>query len=286
MIPFNFFAFFFLLFSICSIWLFEKKRFAAIFFVVGVIIALITSLISYQGLFIITIFCIANYIYFKKQAGPIAKTLLFLIILIMSFLLGSQMLPGFVPWQVVNAEVISKSGTPFSLSLNTDRIIAGAVIMLFGLVPIRRMLHLKQMLYTALPMSTLGVAMIASLALLLGVAQVDVKMPEIWVTWLVINLLINCVSDEVIFRFFVQGGIYRVIQSVPFSAPISILLSTALFVTFYAPGSSNFLMSVGLGSLIFGYVYHITQRVEAAILTHFAVNIVHFFFFSYPMLSS
>lgn len=282
----NFFAFFFLLFSICSVWLFEKKRFAGIFFAVGVVIAFITSLIDYQGLFITIIFCSANYVYFKRQVEPIGSAAIFTMILVMCFLLASQMLPGFIPWQVVNDEVISANGSPYSLALNIDKVIAGAAILIFGLVPIRRMLHLKQMLNATFPITAIGAVIIATFALLFGVAAMNIKVPEVWITWLAINLLINCVCDEAIFRFFVQGRIYKAIETVPFSAAISIVLSTALFVTYYAPAPTNYLMAVGLGSVVFGYAYHVTQRVEAAILCHFVVNVIHFFFFSYPMLSS
>jgi hypothetical protein len=37
----------------------------------------------------------------------------------------------------------------------------------------------------------------------------------------------------------------------------------------------------GLG---YGWIYQRTGRIEASILTHFALNAVHFFAFSYPAL--
>ena len=67
---------------------------------------------------------------------------------------------------------------------------------------------------------------------------------------------------------------------------ISIFISALLFaVTLpgHRQGGLIFLAFVTLAGLFYGYVYHRTKRLEAAIFVHFLVNLTHFLFFSYPM---
>jgi len=41
-----------------------------------------------------------------------------------------------------------------------------------------------------------------------------------------------------------------------------------------------------VAGIVYGYAYEKTQRIEASILCHFGVNIIHFIFFTYPALAN
>ena len=285
MISIAFFSHFFSLFSVCSLWVFEKKRFAIMAIATSIICAVLTSVISPKALFIITIYFAANYLFFKVQVRPFSKAMLGIMIFVISWLLASHMVSGFISWQIVNEEQISVDGEKYSLYLNIDKVIAGLGITIFALVPLRRAIHIRNMIVKMLPSTILAVSIVAFAGMVMKVVSFDPKFPDLWITWIVISLLVHCVAEEALFRLFLQGGIQNILSTYKYAPVISILISSAAYTAYMFPESTNFLAAIFVGNLFFGYVYYKTQRVEASILLHFIINLIHFFFFTYPSLS-
>ena len=285
MISIAFFSHFFSLFSVCSLWVFEKKRFAIMAIATSIICAVLTSVISPKALFIITIYFLANYLFFRAPVRPFSKAMLGIMIFVISWLLASHMVSGFISWQIVNEEQISDGGEKYSLYLNMDKVIAGVGIMIFALVPLRRSIHIRNMIIKMLPSTMLAISIVAFAGIVMKVVSFDPKFPDLWITWIIISLLVHCVAEEALFRLFLQGGIQNILSTYKYASVISILISSAAYTAYMFPGSTNFLAAVFVGNLFFGYVYYKTQRVEASILLHFIINLIHFFFFTYPSLS-
>lgn len=284
MFSLSFFAHFFSLFSVCSLWLFEKRYFALLSIGIGVICALITNVISQSALFIIVIYFLANYLFYKKQVSHFASGVLAIIIFAIAWMLSSHLVPGFISWQIIYSEILSPDAEKFSLYLNMDKVIAGMGIMVFGFIPLRRSIQIRHMIITMLPASILCILLISITALVMKVVNFDPKFPDLWITWILISLLVHSFAEEVIFRYFLQGGIQNILITYKYSPLISILVSSTAFTFYQAPQPTNFLISVFIASLFFAYVFHKTKRVESSILLHFMVNFVHFFFFTYPSL--
>ncbi|MFN5382224.1 MAG: lysostaphin resistance A-like protein [Alphaproteobacteria bacterium] len=66
-------------------------------------------------------------------------------------------------------------------------------------------------------------------------------------------------------------------------APIALVASTTIFTLMHS-GPISYLIVVFIAGLFYGYAYQLTKRIEASILLHFLVNLIHFLFFTYPML--
>jgi hypothetical protein len=86
----------------------------------------------------------------------------------------------------------------------------------------------------------------------------------------------------------VQEQIYRWFGKTGMAGLGSILTTSVLFTLLHLIWVANFpfLCLVFLASLIFGTIYQVTRSIEASIFCHFSLNVIHFFFFSYPALQN
>lgn len=285
MIDIEFFAYFTLLFAILSLWLFESKNFSLIFTGAALVLGLISENIGLIGLLITLGFLGACMLYYRIHTTNISKILLWLTIILAAIAMRAHIMPGFYNWQLIDAEILSDNAHEYSLWLNMDTALVGLGILLFGLTPIHHLQDISRMFRKMTLPSIIGISIIASIATLLGVVQVDAKMPQFWLIWMIINLMITCVSEEALFRFFIQQSLQNWLQNKKYGVACAIFIAAlANTFTHFNLMFAGYMTTVFVASLFYGYVYYVTKRVEASILLHFAVNISHFFFFTYPML--
>lgn len=93
------------------------------------------------------------------------------------------------------------------------------------------------------------------------------------------NLLFTCVAEEVFFRGLLQDRLSAILARWPLWRWLPIALASVCFGL--AHGGKGWVL-VGFATLAgvgYGLAYARTQRIEPAILTHFAVNTVHYFLF-------
>jgi membrane protease YdiL (CAAX protease family) len=103
--------------------------------------------------------------------------------------------------------------------------------------------------------------------------------------FLVTNLLFTCVAEEAFFRGFLQDRLARAMAHTRYGAAFAIICSGLLFGLAHVGGGLPLILLASLVGLGSGLAYHRTQRLEAAIVTHFIVNAVHFICFTYPKLN-
>lgn len=277
-------AYFLSLFSLVSIWLFDRKQISIILFTLCLTLGFISDSLDLSAIFISLIFLIASYIFYNANTSDFSRSCLWFMIFLLAFFLSNHNFSGFQEWQFINGEFISPNAEKFSVFLNIDKILAGFGIAVFGLAPLRKFSHLKKIFIKTFPTLMLSLFTIASFGLLTGLAQFDPKFPDIWLVWIMSNLLMNCISEEIVFRFFLQGNLQKLTKGLNYSTPLSIFVTSCIFTLFHSSESILYMLGIFIGSCFIGYAYHITRRVEASIILHFTINIIHFFFFTYPML--
>lgn len=266
--------------SVCSVWLFRHKIVPLFVTITMLALGFHSGLISFNALIIIIGYLLATWAYFHNKVKRHYKTLLWWIIGILALIFSYHIVKGITNLQVTPPNIVSDGAYPFSLWLNLDTIIASLGILLFAGVSKPNKPALPKVLFTYLIATTI----VALLALALNVVRIDIKLPEFWASWLIINLLISCVFEEVFFRYFVQGSLQRVLSSYNYGDIIALIVATTLFTAKHFPGPPNYLITVFVAGLFYGYTYKITNRIEASIVLHFLINTLHFFFFSYPIL--
>ncbi len=92
-------------------------------------------------------------------------------------------------------------------------------------------------------------------------------------------------AEEAFFRGFLQREVEHALDGRPHAAAIAVAASAILFGLAHAAGGWHYVLLATLAGTGYAMAYQRTGRVEAAILTHFAVNATHFLLFTYPTLA-
>jgi membrane protease YdiL (CAAX protease family) len=112
----------------------------------------------------------------------------------------------------------------------------------------------------------------------------DVKWTPLTPWFLALNLLFTCVTEEAFFRGFILGGLARGMARWRYGTAVALVVSTVLFGLAHARGGPALVVLAALAGLGYAAAYLRSGRIEGAILTHFALNAVHFVAFTYPAL--
>jgi hypothetical protein len=118
----------------------------------------------------------------------------------------------------------------------------------------------------------------------LGYVRPDVKWTPLTPWFLALNLLFTCVTEEAFFRGFILGGLARGMARWRYGTAVAVVVSTVLFGLAHAHGGPALVVLAALAGLGYAAAYLRSGRIEGAILTHFALNAVHFVAFTYPAL--
>ncbi len=90
--------------------------------------------------------------------------------------------------------------------------------------------------------------------------------------WAANNLLLVCVTEELLFRGYVQGGLARLLPGRPVGV---VLVAAFVFGLVHAPAGPGWALAAGLAGVGYGWAYH-RGGILAAVMVHFLVNLVHF----------
>ncbi len=193
-------------------------------------------------------------------------------------------LPGFNNPRVLRAVAFSPDAVPFTLFLNFDKTAAGLLLIGWTQDRITRAADWGRMFRVMWPTALATLAAILALSMQVGYVRFDPKFPPEAGLWLGVNLLFTCMAEEAAFRGFVQGQLQRALPYVPGGMWLAIVLAAGLFGLAHAPGGPTYVGLAAAAGLGYGWIYHRTQRIEASMLAHFGLNVLHFFLFTYPAL--
>ena len=201
-----------------------------------------------------------------------------------ALLLALHRLPGFHNPVLLDHVQVSAGAPPFTLYANFDKAIAGIVLMGVFCAPIRARADWLPMLRRTLPVLAATLVVVLGAGVLLGVVRPDVKWLPATPWFLVNNLLITCVTEEAFFRGFLLAGLARSMSGWRAGPAVAVVVSTVLFGLAHAAGGPLLVVFATLAGFGYAAAYLRSGRIEGAILTHFALNAVHFVAFTYPAL--
>lgn len=204
---------------------------------------------------------------------------------VVSLLLGLHLLPGFSNPVAVRNEILSPGGIPYTQYVNFDKTL-GAVLLLgcLGWTPMRSRDQWRLALRRTVPMmlGTVSIVMAASLAL--GYVGFAPRWTAWFYLWAPLNLFTTCMSEETFFRFFAQNELRHALPQ-RYAGVLAVVVSGALFGLAHAAGGWRYVLLAGMAGLGYALAYERTARLEMSVLTHFALNTVHFLLFTYPALA-
>ena len=113
----------------------------------------------------------------------------------------------------------------------------------------------------------------------------DIKWPSFTPIWILVNLFFVCMAEEVLCRRVIQHQLASVLK-IKYGNYIAIFISAVIFGLIHYQGGIKYILLASLAGLFYGHIYDKTKEIRSSILLHFSLNIIHFLFFTYPLLFS
>ncbi len=245
----------------------------------------------------------------RPRAARIAGHVLFVAV---AFALGLHLMPGFANLQWAQGLRLSAGAAPMSLYLNLDKPLAGFWLLLCvlglraaqpsgpqsdpGQTPSLPAAPARDATQATTPPTpwpplaagTLGALAAAAaclgLALALGVVAWAPKWPALGLLWALNNLLLVAMTEEAMFRGYLQGALQRLWRERRGGAWLATAVAAAAFGLVHAGGGPHWVALASVAGLAYGWAYR-RGGLAAAVLAHFGLNLIHFTAFTYPMLA-
>jgi uncharacterized protein len=199
--------------------------------------------------------------------------------------LAMHKVPGFANPQLIANVRFSPDAVPYTQYANFDKASVGLILLAFLCPRAGTAADWRALLRGTLPILAMTVAGVMAIALAAGLVRPDVKWPAYTLVFLATNLLFTCVAEEAFFRGFVQDRLAAAWRSKRIWQVAVIGCSAALFGLAHLGGGAAYALLATLAGLGYASAFAVTRRIEAAILTHFAFNAVHFVAFTYPAMA-
>ena len=251
-------------------------------FGVSVIVALITERLNFIGLTAVFALGLALRAGYHSRPQPrLLSILAHASIVILGTALISHWMPGFQNLKVIDAIKFSYDSRPYSMYLNFDKGAVGFLIAYFVGYKAQSMRDWKNTTKTALLCIAPCAALLMSVALLIRFVRFDPKLPSQTGIWMFSNILFTAVPEEMFFRYYIQKNIFKIVA--PKRSWIAIVIASIIFGIFpsHLKAGVAFVALATIAGIFYGYAYLKSNRIEAAIITHSAVNATHFLLFSY-----
>jgi membrane protease YdiL (CAAX protease family) len=223
---------------------------------------------------------------YRRGQASSQRLLAFLAAAIMAGLLAAHAIGGLHNPVILRDVVLSSGAVPYTQFVNFDKTLAGVLVLALGwFAPLRSVDEWRVALRRAAPIigATIAVVMAASLGL--GFVRVHPHWTPLFWVWAPINLLLTCVSEEALFRGFLQREIGVVLEGRAHAAAAAVTVSALAFGLAHAAGGWRYVLLATLAGTGYALACQRTGRVEMSILAHFAVNATHFLLFTYPALA-
>lgn len=227
------------------------------------------------GLLIMAGICVSH---FRHWA---IKTFGHLLFIALAIGLASHWLPGFLNARAIAAAHFSPDAAPFSMYLNLDKSLIGFWVALACPWVVYRVAVARTAVVSATTF-IITTAVCMATAATLGVLGWAPKWPEQSGIWMFNNLLLVTLTEELLFRGYIQGGLSRVFKRLPHGDVWTIVLASTVFGLAHFGAGWQWVLLAAVAGVGYGIAYRL-GGLTAAVLTHFGLNLVHFSLFTYPM---
>jgi membrane protease YdiL (CAAX protease family) len=268
--------------SILSLWIPVKSKIKPWMILLGVsmVLAVISHIVNVIAVLSIILFYIIVSEYHKYTSK--LKYFLWVSIFCLGLALELHLIPGFKNLLIWDKVQITPDAIPFTLYLNFDKTIVGLVILGLTLKMTTSRLAWSVLLKQVMLRLPVVVFIILIVTMLFGYTKFEPKLPHnLWI-WALSNLLFTCIAEEGFFRGFFQESLSQL--KYKYSEHIAIIVPALFFGLIHYPGGIKYVTLATIAGILYGWVYKVTKRIEASMLTHFCLNLTHILLFTYPAL--
>ncbi len=262
-----------------------RHAFWAVPFLLALGSALTTGIVEPIAIIWIATFAGAVHLFARKTLPRGPRTIAAFVLIALAAGLMSHQLPGFNNPRVLDGVRFTADALPFRLHLNFDKTIVGLFLLAWLHARVTRAADWRTMALRAAPVAAGTIVALLAVSLIAGYVRFAPKLPPETALFLWVNLCFTCVAEEALFRGFIQRQLAARWLHVRHGSWLALGLAAALFGFAHAAGGPAYVALSTLAGVGYGWAYlRSGGRIEASILTHFAVNAVHFIGFTYPAL--
>jgi membrane protease YdiL (CAAX protease family) len=204
---------------------------------------------------------------------------------LLALALALHRLPGFNNPILISQLRLSADSVPFTQYANFDKGAAGLVLLAFMCRRASSAAEWRKLLQQTWPIALVAVIAVLGLATAIGYVKPDFKLSQATALFLFTNLFFTVVAEEAFFRGLLQDRLALSLARFRYGPLLAVACSALLFGAAHVAGGGAYVLLATVAGLGYAYAYYVTQRIEAAIIVHFAVNAVHFIGFTYPHLN-
>lgn len=195
--------------------------------------------------------------------------------------LALHWLPGFNNAPIMEYGRSSPQAAPFVTQLNLDKPLIGLWLLLA--CPWILNGHAKAYRHaTVVVIATISLTL--ALACATGLTAWAPKWPPYATLWLLNNLLLVTLTEELLFRGYLQGALQYYCHHSRLKGILPVGITALLFGLAHIGGGWLWVLLAGLAGVGYGLAWRLAG-LWAAVLAHFGLNLVHFCLFAYPMLA-
>ena len=252
----------------------------------SIIAALVAGIVEWTGLVVIAVFASACLAAMRTVPSTPVRVLAWGTLVFCALALAAHRVPGINNVLIYDDVAVSPSAELYTLYWNYDKALVGVFLFALLVQPQRKTEWNRAIARTAV-IAVLTPTLVVVPALMMGFVAWDPKWPSILVLWLPANLLVTCLAEESLFRGLLQRNLANALGTkIPSAGLFALFTAAAAFGVAHLGGGLAYVFLATLAGIGYGLAYHVTQRVEASILVHFTVNLVHLSLFTYPFVAS
>lgn len=184
---------------------------------------------------------------------------------------------GFNNFKILDKVQVGMLSGPFSMYYNFDK----ALIPFFVLICLPD-LFTTQKHPSISQLSWIGLMCTVPALLLLAVAIGGLKIEFHFPQWIgqffIANVFFVCLAEEALFRGYLQRRLSQWLGAYP-----ALLCSALVFGAYHFAGGSSLIIFATLAGIIYGLAWLWSGRLWVAVSFHFAFNLIHLLFFTYPI---
>ncbi|MCH9811549.1 CPBP family intramembrane metalloprotease [bacterium] len=279
-------AFLCLLASLISCWFCEGYYLFAPIYVIAYVLAFAGGIVTYGSLLPLSIILICLLV-LKFHPKRFVHLFASMILAILGVFIMSHMVKGFHNLLLIDGVQYGTSSIPMNMYLNFDKVSLATFLLGLYVPLINNKDKWKQTFLIVIPYAAFAIIILLFYGRAAHLFALDIKIPSTSLYFLIINLFFISIPEEAFFRGFLQQEIIKGLSNKagPFLAILSVSILFGIMHFFFIP-NFYFVLGATIASLLYGTIYYFSGTIESAIATHFLVNVVHFFFFTYPFFQS
>jgi membrane protease YdiL (CAAX protease family) len=181
---------------------------------------------------------------------------------------------------------LSAGAESYGIAVGFPKVVVGILILgLINPVLARSWKELAGVLARAFPVLLFTIVCVSVFALAAGYTAFAPKWRQLFLLWAPINLFFTCLAEEALFRGYLQHELGKGRAHSRWLPGLALVIAAVLFGLAHFKGGSLYVAAGIVAGLGYGWAFHRTQRIEAAMAVHFGVNATHFLLFVYPRLA-